>query len=383
MSNGSELPPPAYEVSQQELDQKISAAYEASLSTVSTGADGNEDDWEYDEAAFEAAFSAAQANAARQTLLDTSGSNAQQGEPYSTPVQPLQVKKKDLPELRLKERPSWYVEAGLTGSPSHPTSSPGLLSPYQAHTPNHGASSKERQSWCGQAGLEAASPSSVSFAHTISSGSGSFYDIGPTNLSPSDIVPSTNHEIRGDDDDDDASEPPPAFTAVGPSLEGPPFEEVVLTYRGSGSNPPSPLLSPQPTPFLNGSNRHSRRLSPVPTLNTPQIPTRPHSIPSPPKEHLALGPRPFSTSSGRSNQLISGSRMDFNHSVAYHKAGFEEMPTAPVPYGGTATSFYKSVFRQAVSLNATDISPHPSSAVVGHMTNRPARSFVPPTRPHP
>lgn len=103
-------PPPPYEVNQREFDQKTSQAVEASLSLV----DGRDradrstadEEWEYDEAAFEAAFQAA-------LRLNAHGGGPQRQEkPVRPPSRQIDRKSSGHGE---KERPSWYSEASFGG----------------------------------------------------------------------------------------------------------------------------------------------------------------------------------------------------------------------------------------------------------------------------
>ena len=202
-------PPPPYEPSQQEFDQKTSLALEASASDIRQTPDSpGEDVWEdYDEEAFEIAFQAAQAARQRQSEAEslTAGpsdatsltqssrrwSVEKVDHPITPTVQPLRIHKKaPSSSYRAKEQPSWYAEAHLGGSSSfQPLSSPSSL--YEERHSSH------------------ATPS--------------------------------QHQFIPEHDEDNVTAPPP-FEHQGPDLDGPPFEEVVLAYHASA--PPSPLSSP-------------------------------------------------------------------------------------------------------------------------------------------
>ncbi|KZT24478.1 hypothetical protein NEOLEDRAFT_1179164 [Neolentinus lepideus HHB14362 ss-1] len=87
-------PPPAYEVSQQELDRKISTAVEQSLtiSQPARGADEGEDVWEeWDEAAFEVAAARSVSALAGSSSSPTESSNSSA---LSSAVPPLRIVKR-------------------------------------------------------------------------------------------------------------------------------------------------------------------------------------------------------------------------------------------------------------------------------------------------
>ncbi|KAI0340927.1 hypothetical protein BDW22DRAFT_369635 [Trametopsis cervina] len=223
-----EIPPPAYEFSQEEFDQKISHALDASQTATD-----EPDEWEtWDEAAFAAAaaqltlsdptdrasssrsppaqthFSSALASSSSATNYNN-GSNAyssgQGSSDAGLKTQPLRVVKKSRPSSagREKERPSWYAEAQLD----------------TVNTPPAPAPRPQRQP----------SPPRSSLSHSISV-----------------ISRSGNGERE--------PTPPPMFEPIGPSLDGPPYEGfdgqnpatqgLVMTYVPGDSRPASPLHSP-------------------------------------------------------------------------------------------------------------------------------------------
>lgn len=131
-------PPPPYEINQRELDQKTSQAVEASLSLVDgrdrASGSADADEWEYDEAAFEAAFQAA----LRLNQPDggtSSADTAHKSDGYEKSVRPLSPKiDRKSPGPGPKERPSWYSEANLDGV-SHSSSSSSTRPLSAAHSP--------------------------------------------------------------------------------------------------------------------------------------------------------------------------------------------------------------------------------------------------------
>jgi len=226
-------PPPSYDLSQQQFDGKVSRVLEASISEASDNYP--EEVWEvWDDAVFEEAQAPERqaGGSSSSTVISTSQS---QKHPSDLPS----VKKRPVSVRRPKEKPSWLAEAGL----SPDSSSSALTQPPS--TDGH------------------------SSAH---------YDI--------------LHSIIDDEDDEDRSIPPPPWAAVGPSLDGPPFEEVVLSlpsHRGRASNPPSPLSSP---PLRNASPLHPPSPQPATLEQHP-----PFRIPRQPLTNLRkgstrMGPRP-------------------------------------------------------------------------------------------
>jgi hypothetical protein len=238
-------PPPSYDLSQQEFDSKTRRILEASISDPDASDNRAEEVWEvWDDAVFEKAqaLEPHAGGSSSSTVISTSHSHKH---PSNLPP----VKKRPVSVRRPKEKPSWLAEAGL----STESSSSALTQP--------------------------SSPSSTD-GH-----SNAHYDI--------------LHSIVDDEDDEDRSIPPPPWAAVGPSLDGPPFEEVVLSipsHRGRPSNPPSPLSSPPPrnTSLLHppstlrkASPRMGPRPRPVTTHDTnttyrPSPPTPPPLLPPPP-----------------------------------------------------------------------------------------------------
>jgi len=333
-------PPPAYS-EQVEFDQKISTAQEVSLTITDTPSRINdEEEWEeWDEAAF-AAAARAMAASSNKAQMARGGSPSSQnvgstirslpacppeqdGHGRPNYMEPLHIHKKTEANSSAgasgssKQRPSWYVEAGLAG----PSSS----------------SSRE------------AGPSSYS-SHARSSND------APTSS------PSTSQPVRYDipaDDDEDRSIPPPPFAAVGPSLDGPQYDEIVtLAYHGNGSNPPSPLTSPIPVNTLLPLSYPipSRLPSPEPQnqpihTHTPEPSIQHHTQPpslsplSPSSTTHNMGPHSTtsSTSSVRSMQPSEIPHMDFNPSVAYIKrGGLQDFHRAQQPlHSVDATAFYK------------------------------------------
>ncbi|KAK0468394.1 uncharacterized protein EV420DRAFT_462759 [Desarmillaria tabescens] len=201
------VPPPAYSA-QEEFDTKISTALAASLTiTQPSVQQAGEEEWEqWDDAVFNAAANSTQATSSsdhrRESRTETSPTATHRALPprpgaTGPSVPPLKIHKKNRSstDSTSKQRPSWYAEAGLDG--------------HQAGGP---------------------------VRPTSAAASGS-----------SHAVP-----VRRDSDSEDYSVPPPPFTAVGPSLEGPPFEDMdPLGFRPNPppSRPPSRAPSIPPSQF--------------------------------------------------------------------------------------------------------------------------------------
>jgi len=99
--------------------------------------------------------------------------------------------------------------------------------------------------------------------------------------------------------EDRSASPPPPFTATGPSLDGPPFEEVVtLSYHGTDSLDPYPRSPQSPT-------QAPPMLQPVEPLRLRSNRTSSNRYPS----HQQISPRP---------NLPSGiARVEFDPQMAY------------------------------------------------------------------
>ena len=302
-------PPPAYELTDQQYDQKTSQIIETSLAEPARQS-SNDDFWEvWDEAAFEAA-------AARLSLTGPSSSSSnpppppppisetakakarEAGMPGNDPeVAPLRIVKKSAqsppPTRKEKERPSWYEEAQLDQVPQSSSAQPAVPQSTRASLP----SPPRRTS----------------------------YDREPT--------------------------PPPSFEAVGPSLDGPPYEDahpiqpgptIIMTYSAGDSRPASPLQSPvaQAPSFGFPAAPNTRSYTPQPThQHVPPAP-RPVSTQPPPVPRVPVQP-PVQQRASTEFSLL-GPRVPFNPQVAYNKKpsryGLPE--EEPLPQKVDAASFY-------------------------------------------
>ncbi|KAF8914667.1 hypothetical protein CPB85DRAFT_524258 [Mucidula mucida] len=285
-------PPPAY--SEQEFDAKVATALQASLHiSQARKPQEEEEEWEeWDEAAFEAAAREAsgQERSASPSASSSGGSSSSRALPpppaahrnsASPPViRPLNIHKKN------RSSSSSY-SGSVTSQPASTSSRP---------------SEKPRPSWYDEAGL------------------------GQSTASPS-TAPSAFIIHNTTENDEDYSVPPPPFSAMGPSLDGPPFEEV--EHR-----------TPQPRPLM---TMRPPSVAPVPQ-QTLQYDRHHHPRTPPPPPPLSPSP--------------SHARMNFNPSVAYGKM------RNPAPYP------------EAHQIQSIDAAAFYNSSVASHLA--PAT----PQRPH-
>ncbi|KAJ8472382.1 hypothetical protein ONZ45_g16671 [Pleurotus djamor] len=389
MFDDSELPPPPPAYSEQEFDRKISTALEVSLTVSQPPQPTLDDEWEeWDESLFQ--------QRASQTLGPAASGSAPRElpTPNSTgrSVAPLRVHKKNNSNPSnnpaAKPKPSWYNESGLGDGSSSSGSNTSV---------GAGSSTKQRPSWYVEAGLgDAGAQAGPSTSNPpVSSLSSSAIERGPTppasdrssdhqaprSVTPPFPTPSINDErppdtininVEGvDDDDEDRSLPPPPFTPVGPSLDGPPFEEVAtLSYTGHESPPPSPLSSPY-SPVADLPAQQPPITQPI--VQQPQIPSAllpgprtpsrgsNHQTRPPARQSLSPSPvvqtnipqrlRPASAISPTRNVSSSvAPQIEFNPYVAYGKRDERLARSQPAPvFDPTAFYKYDSSFVSAVS----------------------------------
>lgn len=147
--------------------------------------------------------------------------------------------------------------------------------------------------------------------------------------------------------------PPPPFSATGPSLDGPPFEDVVtLSYYAppdSQGRPPS--LSPvtQPAPL--------RLPSPGPSQRVPDPPTRPHAHSNPYRSHRQVAPPPNIPSGLRPSSAIT--RVEFDPQMAYWPNG-RNGNNASIQ--GGASSFYNHAVASQLTASANTVPNTPQTS---------------------
>lgn len=341
-----ELPPPAYDITKEELDQKVERALEASLAKTHLqphpAPDSAEGEWQvWDEAAFEAA--AARAQAQQQTAGGSSSTAPPRPLPVPTPgrgvpdfhtaTEPLRINKRD------RDRASY-------AQPQDPHRRDSLSSSVSRH-------------------------SAGSFSSPSSPG------LSSSPRSPASARPLIVHNVPADPQEEPISLPPP-FAPVGPSLDGPPYEQVVMAYRGDASPPPSPLTSPtvpraEIGPLLRPQSAYSEALSsrpasaygtsssrphssygpatsprPPSVLESPTAPPAPapivrdqrQSMPPPRRQTQRLGPRPLTSYTPPTNGgWGGGSSLGYDPSGAYAKPAYP--PPPPAVRIANAAAFYK------------------------------------------
>ena len=294
-------PPPAYEISQHDYDQKTREALALSERT-------HEEEWEtWDDSVHEAAAQQGPGGSNAASSSATDAPRYQYPSDSSAFVQPLNINKKGALHSNVKERPSWFEEAGLGNSGSSSTL-------HRVETERSSSHNRSREAI---------------------GGSGTVH------------IP---HGLSSSDEADNAISPPP-FTEVDPVIQ-PSFQTEILqpspvvTYHGNGSNPPSPLSSPitNMTPLPTPPPPPPPPL--LPTLGHPQGRSSPNplrqSLPTPRRHHATtVAARPTTSLYGRSALPAPPvPRMTFDPSVAYERRRGDAQPQAQFQ-SPAYDSFYK------------------------------------------
>ncbi|KAJ8086674.1 hypothetical protein PM082_005497 [Marasmius tenuissimus] len=315
-----DLPPPAY--TEQEYDNKVSLARQASLVV-----NHSQDEWEeWDEAKFEAAAAANVGN----TTSASSSSGPRQYNDVKKPV-------------------SSYPQEKQGTAPGAPS---GVSGPSTSQMGNHGPSSSLPT---GQ------SPGSIAMHASAGEGSSS-QSYQPATLPIGDIHYG---------DDEDTLGPPPAFTGVGPSLDGPPYEEVVrLSYNPHDEGHSTPRL-PSPSWSTPRDDLIPRPSSAATSIHSYYPTEEPQSLveqqrrPVEQSRHVYLSPHSYQTPLAPQAQAAVP-RMGFNPSVAYGRVTSNEpdlyRKAAPVV---DASAFYNS----SVSAYMGSGNAHSSRPVSQHFSS--------------
>ena len=202
--------------------------------------------------------------------------------------------------------------------------------------------------------------------------------------------------------------PPPMFEAMGPSLDGPPYElpaaQITLTYRPGDSRPCSPLTTRSHS--RSSSFAHPHPLPPIPHQpkgrQRPPLPSPPQlrqprniASPSPPRTNLA----PSTVSSPQRRSPIPGSnlvrgtpsprpvsifnptstRVTFDPQFAYNSKPSLDLEDGRALAPTDASSFYKSVndfvlfFYQLRMPSSCAVSSHVSSSIPSSQKPQPRR----------
>ncbi|KAI0306984.1 hypothetical protein B0F90DRAFT_1684050 [Multifurca ochricompacta] len=157
--------------------------------------------------------------------------------------------------------------------------------------------------------------------------------------------------------------PPPPFTATGPSLDGPPFEEVVLSYHVQDSQAASLLEPPHPPPPQPRSLPVSRTTQPVALVHPPSQRF------SDPQAQASSNPYPSrriipvqSDASPRPNPVSTITRVEFDPQMAYSPYGGIGHHTS---IQGGPSAFYNHAVASQLTTNPTIT----SSTQPGHPDN--------------
>jgi len=204
--------------------------------------------------------------------------------------------------------------------------------------------------------------------------------------------------------------PPPPFTPTGPSLDGPPFEEVVLmSYDGSDSQAASPIelsyqlppRSPPPLPMQMPPPVEPLRLAPH-RLSDSQINPYPPPRPSP---MLDVRPNPTSTNPrvefdpqmayspygrmGNNYTSLQAATAFYNHAVASQlttspstssstPSDYRERISSPYPSGASST-----IHQGQASSSSVSPQEQYASHLQGYRLSSPVSLPPPPRQSHP
>ncbi|KAL1717025.1 hypothetical protein EV715DRAFT_204252 [Schizophyllum commune] len=358
-----DAPPPAY--SEEELDTKISQAIEESLRLDAKGAphDNAADEWEeWDEALFEANCREAQSPGA--------GSSSSAASPRLAYEETLSS------ASTAAVSPPMSTASGSSSGSSSVGRMP-TVRPLRLHRPSpsvtsSGGTEKPRPSWYAEAGLGRPSESSESSRN-------------PLPVPPPPPLPAELRQPQTPPTDDDA---PPAFTPVGPSLDGPAYEEVVhLEYHVPESQASSPLTSPVILP-----QDSAVRLSyegPQDLGQDEDSEDEVDSMPAPPPPPLprVRGPRTAPAPQSRFSDpvpqaLVGIPRVQFNPSLAYRReegvGAMEQAPAPAPPPKGDAMAFYNSAVSSVLKPRTA---PHVPASVNNRYSMLPPGAAAP-AHPH-
>ncbi|EJD01238.1 uncharacterized protein FOMMEDRAFT_169398 [Fomitiporia mediterranea MF3/22] len=316
----TEAPPPAYEISQLDFEEKLVIATERSLDL----SDHN----------YEQAYNASKADTkfmsddAGQSNVEAHQFASASASAQSSSVRPLSFRRKSRKSdgsgesVGAKERPSWLEETRVDASTSNSSASVRRL-PSEPEEP-HG------------------------------------HDDGPS-----------QHVLPDESSEEDHSMPPPPFAPIDTSLDGPAYERypsqdarprrtdgptIVMSYTDQdvgASPPPSPPQSPV---VRNTSpNIHRQRAT------SPQINPMTHGYQHAPQQsRLQVGnPAPRPRSTGAQRFVPPPPRLSFDPSVAYEGTRtslFGQLPKEVNDVGQDARSLYSSAVAPLMSSQKSQIS---------------------------
>ena len=278
--HSDELPPPSYELSQETFDQKTRQGIQASLEVQSDTLDLWE---EWDEAKF----------TANSRVLEETPASSSSSAPPPPPVTAQQY-----PQEKAQRPPP----------PPPPPQEEPAVRPLRIV--------KKSQAPVNKKAAEAISYQSD--AHP--GGPGCSSDEGAS-LGRSFSVLSAGRRT-----------PPPVFESVGPSYDGPDYDEVAITYVPGDSRPSSPM-----SVLSNDSYR-----PPVPPLPRMADPRPNMVLPPPPPPPIQHQPAPRPIQSQRPQYQQPRRRVGFDPMSAYNKSKSTFTPHLdPTPERVDPASFYK------------------------------------------
>ena len=346
-------PPPSYEISQHEFDQKTSRILEQSAAEPPPRRVDKDGFEIWDEAVFEAQVAlntlslgqSSQSNGkaavvtpahSRQGSVASSSANHASPPPFVPSSQYGSSYPPEKPRAR-RQLPQLPSAGGASGHGSRAGSDSGSSlsppsSPPQSVRPtrvSRRAPTKERPSWYAEAGLGGSSPpmSPLQSSASSSSGSSSAQQERPLRRQLT-VFNNTEREVT----------PPPEFTAVGPSLDGPPYETIVMTYEGEPPPPAAGILEPPisatpPPPGDFATPQPQRARTPASTVASHAPVPRPSSGRPHPPHAQSLPQRPSHATPSPRPHAVHAQSMPAGSSVSMRRDGAALRASAFEPAG--------------------------------------------------
>ncbi|KAI0375651.1 hypothetical protein BV20DRAFT_932347 [Pilatotrama ljubarskyi] len=356
-------PPPSYAISQHEFDQKTTRVMEESAAEPPEPR-VDEDGFEiWDDSVFEVAMAAMNSLSVRQPSSSTEDTVVEVAS-GSTPSRPPEKARAD-PEPRAVHERSLPHASGSTSRAAS------LSQTRPLRVTKRVRPGKERPSWAAEARPDA-SPRSSSVDPQAG---GSSQQEGRRTSVRSPRRQLTVFNNTGDVADPERElTPPPEFTPVGPSLDGPPYEMLVMAYDGPELDPPDSL--PEPPSFDSLPDLHApaslqptsrpaedARVRPSHAHTLPVEPTVPAIVPTRPPAHHAESMPPCAGQTTTSAAHVAGHepsrgklpatpRLAFDPRTAYSK----QLPAIPQddqshPQAFDASAFYSHAVASHFSTN--------------------------------
>lgn len=351
-SPADELPPPAYEITQDDFDRKTGRVIEESAREPPEPR-VDEDGFEiWDEEAFEAALAAMGSLSVAEGVSSGQSSAGSDSLPNYPPEKAPKLPEQSTPPAASPPVASGSSSAGSSSAQTRPLNLARKTRP-----------GKERPSWFEEAGLGAATPS----APHVQPQSRADVPSQAEALSRAGRPPRRQLTVMNRDGADLEREvtPPPEFTPVGPSLDGPPYESFTMSYDGPELEPPdllppppafdtlperyTPRPSPQPSPQPDHTRPHPAHALSLPaTTPSPLLTARPHvdhaqTLPAAPTSRVQPPPATNALKDYQPRAKLPGApRLAFNPQLAYSKP-LPSVPQdeEPPPQTFDASAFYK------------------------------------------